>query len=141
MNDDNQQTGSDSADASAAGLFFTRDLFFGSKVTGTAAALGFRVEMEGDVSQGLSKLSGGDYRCIILDLAMPGLVPADVIGGLPAGNRPRLIAFGSHVNTVRLVEARVAGFDEVLPRSRFSAELPEILTRYCGDDIGPSKNM
>ena len=132
MNDSNKQTGTDSADVSAAGLIFTRDLFFGSKVTGTAAALGFRVDMEGDVSQGLSRVSDGNYRCIILDLAMPGLVPSDVIDRLPAENRPRVIAFGSHVDTVRLEEARGAGCDDVLPRSRFSADLPDILTRYCG---------
>jgi CheY-like chemotaxis protein len=139
MNDSSKQTGTDSADALAAGLMFTCDLFFGSKVTGTAAELGFRVDMEGDVSRGLSKLSDGNYRCIILDLAMPGLVPSDVMDRLPAENRPCVIAFGSHVNTVRLKQARGAGCDEVLPRSRFSAELPEILTRYCGDDVGPGK--
>ena len=37
---------------------------------------------------------------------------------------------GSHVDKVRLNQARAAGCDEVLPRSKFSAELPDLLLRY-----------
>ena len=33
------------------GLLVTRDLFFASKITGTAAELGFRVAVEGDAAQ------------------------------------------------------------------------------------------
>ena len=38
-----------------------------------------------------------------------------------------MIAFGSHVATDRLDEARTAGCDDVMPRSRFSGQLPDIL--------------
>ena len=41
-----------------------------------------------------------------------------------------MIAFGSHVNKARLDEARAAGCAEVLPRSKFSADLPALLRRY-----------
>jgi len=41
-----------------------------------------------------------------------------------------VIAFGSHVDKARLDEARAAGCDEVMPRSRFSSELPALLRRY-----------
>ena len=37
------------------GLLVTRDLFFASKITGTAAELGFRVAVEGDVAQAAQK--------------------------------------------------------------------------------------
>jgi hypothetical protein len=40
------------------------------------------------------------------------------------------IAFGSHVDKARLDEARAAGCDEVMPRSKFSGELPALLGRY-----------
>jgi CheY-like chemotaxis protein len=115
---------------------FSQDLFFGSKVTGTAGAMGLHVELEADIERGLSKLAGGGYRCVILDLAMPGLSPADVVAAVKsstATDRPRVIAFGAHVHTARLEEAREAGCDEVMPRSRFSAELTKILSQYCGD--------
>jgi CheY-like chemotaxis protein len=115
---------------------FSQDLFFGSKVTGTAGAMGLHVELEADVERGLSKLAGGGYRCVILDLAMPGLSPADVVAAVnnsTAKDRPRVIAFGAHVHTARLEESREAGCDDVMPRSRFSAELTKILSQYCGD--------
>ena len=40
------------------------------------------------------------------------------------------VAYGSHVDKDRLDAARAAGCDEVLPRSRFSSELPAWLRRY-----------
>jgi len=42
------------------------------------------------------------------------------------------VAYGSHVDKARLDAARAAGCDEVLPRSKFSAELPDLLRRYLG---------
>ena len=117
-------------------IMFSCDLFFGSKVTGTATAIGLHVELEANIERGLSKLEGGGYRCVILDLAMPGLSPADVIAAVnnsTAADKPHVIAFGSHVHTARLEESREAGCDDVMPRSRFSAELTEILSRNCGE--------
>ena len=40
------------------------------------------------------------------------------------------MAYGSHVDKARLDQARAAGCDEVLPRSKFSTELPDLLRRY-----------
>jgi hypothetical protein len=39
----------------------------------------------------------------------------------------RVIAFLSHVQTGLAEQAKTAGFDEVMPRSKFSMNLPEIL--------------
>jgi CheY-like chemotaxis protein len=122
-------TETSSTETKATALLISRDLFFSSKVTGTAAELGFRVAVEGNVAEAASKAAHSTFRCILLDLAMPGLKVADVVGALPQANRPTVIAFGSHVDTARLDEARQAGCDEVMPRSKFSATLPEILTR------------
>lgn len=118
------------ADETAAdGLSVGQDLFFSSKITGTAAALGFRVDSVADLSQAESKLAQGRYRCLFLDLAMPGLAVDEIMAALPADGRPIVVAFGSHVDTARLRAAREAGCDEVMPRSRFSATLPEIMQR------------
>jgi hypothetical protein len=39
----------------------------------------------------------------------------------------KVIGFLSHVQTSLAERAKSAGFDEVMPRSKFSANLPEIL--------------
>jgi CheY-like chemotaxis protein len=119
-----------SIDAKATALLVSQDLFFYSKITSTANELGFRVIVEGNVTEVVSKLATTACRCLILDLSTPGLRVADVTGALPQANRPTVIAFGSHVLAARLQEAREAGCDEVMARSKFSATLPEILTRY-----------
>jgi hypothetical protein len=40
---------------------------------------------------------------------------------------PELVAYGSHVDEASLARARAAGFDRVMPNSRFNRELPELL--------------
>jgi CheY-like chemotaxis protein len=111
------------------GLLICEDLFFSSKVTGTADALGLKVDVIENVDEVCAKLTESSYRCLILDLTMPGLNPAEVVSALPNENRPLVIAFGSHVMTARLQEARDAGCEEVMPKSQFSGSLPEILKR------------
>jgi len=113
-----------------AALLISQDLFFSSKVTSTANELGFHVVVEGNVVQAVLKVAALKCRCLIVDLATPGLKVADLISALPEANRPRVIAFGAHVLTARLQEAREAGCDDVMPRSKFSVTLPDILTRY-----------
>ena len=110
-------------------MLVTRDLFFASKITGTAAELGFRVAVEGNAAQAALKATDPVCRCLILDLTTPGLKVPDVLAALPAANRPLVIAFGPHVQAALLNEAREAGCDEVLPRSKFTATLVDILTR------------
>ena len=114
-------------------LMISRDLFFGSKVTGAAQAWGCRVELEGDVASALAKAGSEEFRCIILDLATAGLAVADLTASLPDATRPAVIAYGSHVNAARLQEAVEAGCDEVMPRSRFNSSLQQVLERYCRD--------
>lgn len=110
------------------GILLSRDLFFGSKVTGTAQALGLRVEMLGDVSQLREKVAAPGCRLVLFDLSFSEVSPAELMSGLAAGeNRPKVVAFGAHVQTSLLEAARDAGCDEVMPRSKFSATLPEIL--------------
>ena len=113
----------------STGLLISRDLFFTSKVTGTAAALGLSVQTVGDPNVAINRAVNGDCRVLFLDLADDSLDVAALLARLPRENRPVVIAFGSHVATARLESARVAGCDEVMPRSKFSATLPEILRR------------
>ena len=124
-----RNTMSNSPALSADALLLCRDLFFTSKVSGTASALGYRVETEETRERALAKAAAGNYRCLLLDLGWTDFPVAELIAALPAA-APPVIAFGAHVETARLEEARAAGCTEVLPRSKFSATLPDLLTRY-----------
>ena len=108
---------------------------FLSKVTGTARSLGVQVEAT-SLSLGLIKAATGGYACIFLDLGLQPFTVADLTRVLPEESPPPVIAFGSHVDTARLEEARQAGCREVVPRSYFNSHLPEILAKYLGGSSG-----
>ncbi len=115
--------------ASRVGLLISPDLFFTSKVTGTAQALGLRVDSVDDIATATSRLQAGDIGCILLDLAAQRVSVADLVVAMPDSARVPIIAFGSHVNVELLESARAAGA-EVMPRSQFSATLPNILSQH-----------
>src|SRR5689334_10263939 len=114
------------------GLLLTTNLLFSSMVTGTAAA-------NGKVVVVLDNLADAEVLCrdwpiafIIIDLSVTEPDIATIVARLRASAGPvPAIAFGSHVDKERLDEARAAGCDEVMPRSRFSGELPALLNRYA----------
>lgn len=114
-----------------AGLLLCRDLFFTSKVVGTAQMLGHRVVVVGGADLALAHLRAWSPRVVFVDLAAGDLVTSprllQYIEAAPPGTP--FVAFGSHVDTARLAEARAAGCDPVLPRSRFTAELPALIRR------------
>lgn len=112
------------------GILISRDLMFTSKVTGTAHQLGLRVAVVPDCAAAAARVADSPVRGVFVDLALPDQNLAQFIAALPSDRRPRVVAFGSHVATAQLQAARDAGCDEVLPRSRFSAELPDLLRRY-----------
>ena len=111
------------------GLLISPDLFFTSKVTGTAQALGLRVDSVDDIATAKSRLEAGDIGCVLLDLAAPRVSVAELLTAMPDSARVPIIAFGSHVNVELLESARAAGA-EVMPRSQFSATLPNILAQH-----------
>ena len=69
-----------------------------------------------------------------VDLAAGPLVAPESLASLQqaAGPETPFIAFGSHVDTRALADAKAAGCREVMPRSKFSAELPAIVRRWLG---------
>ncbi len=113
------------------GLLISPDLFFTSKVTGTAHALGLRVESIDDVTTAAARLSSGDVACVLFDLGAPRASITNLFAALPASARIPVIAFGSHVN-VELLEAAQAAGAEVMPRSQFASTLPDILKKHLG---------
>ncbi len=114
-------------------LLLSGDLFFTSKISGTAGALGIAMQVRAGIPEEIPGPAAGGYRLVIIDLAQAGLSPVDVMARLSESDRPRVVAYGPHVATGKLQAARDAGCDEVLPRSRFTAELAEILRRNISD--------
>jgi DNA-binding NarL/FixJ family response regulator len=120
-----------------AGLLLCRDLIFTSKITGTAKLLGFQVLTAGNSALTLAMIEQWKPRAVFIDLAAGDLVkPAALMAyKAAAGANTTFIAFGSHVDTSGLAAAADAGCDLVLPRSKFTAELPELIKRYLGTEV------
>jgi DNA-binding NarL/FixJ family response regulator len=115
-----------------SGLLLSRDLIFTSKVTGTASALGHRVVVAGNVALVSAMLAKWSPTVVFVDLAAGDLVsPAsiEVYRKIAPPGTP-FVAFGSHVDTQALADAAKAGCDPVMPRSRFTNELPALIRRY-----------
>jgi len=64
---------------------------------------------------------------------------ADPASFTVSGNRT--IGFGSHVDAEVLAEAVKLGFDEVLPRSRFFRQLPDILADLTSQPQPPTGSL
>jgi len=114
------------------GLLLSDDMLFTSRITGTARDLGLSMKVARSPEQ-LKTLAGEQNpRCIIVDLGNPGLSIADLTQHLrtSCSPKPRIVAYGSHVDTATLKGAREAGCDLVLPRSKFVEELPRALPEW-----------
>ncbi|MDZ4684154.1 MAG: hypothetical protein SH850_03640 [Planctomycetaceae bacterium] len=114
-------------------VLITRDVFFASKITGTAALLGLKTVTVSGSDQVAEVVTGSEISGLILDLGS-GVSPEQAMQSLPVESRERTIAFGAHVDTEALAAAAQAGFHTVLPRSRFSAELPQLLRGLSESD-------
>ena len=122
-----QKTDMNAEANSRAALLVSPDLLFAGKVQAAAGPLGLTVFSETNV-ECIGRVLAEHRVCIVLfDLNLSSPRLAEVLELLPADRRPLFVAYGPHVNTLRLEEARTAGCDRVLPRSRFAVELPELL--------------
>lgn len=115
-----------------SGLLLSDDLMFASRITGTARSLGLTIKAARSVEL-LENLARQETpRCVIVDLANPGLSLTALIQHLneTCSPTPRIVAYGSHVDAAGLKAARDAGCDVVLPRSAFVEQLPVKLTEW-----------
>lgn len=114
-----------------AGLLLSDDLLFASRITGEARALGLSVKSARSLEQLLEWTRHESPSCLLLDLAFPGLDLSALFARLRESTEPpRVVAYGSHVDTESLRAARIAGCDPVLPRSKFVEELPRALPKW-----------
>jgi DNA-binding NarL/FixJ family response regulator len=107
---------------------------FTSRITGTARDLGLAVRPARSADVLLDLARKQPPRCVLIDLANPGLILTDLLRqlGEVCPVMPRVVAYGSHVDTATLKAARAAGCDPVLPRSRFVEDLPRELPHWFG---------
>jgi hypothetical protein len=115
-----------------AGLLLCRDLIFTTKVTGTAQALGYHIQVAGDARSAQSVIESLCPRVIFIDLTAGELVSLQALSDYfkLAGPDVWFVAFGPHVEEEALATAKAAGCQVVLPRSKFAGDLPRLMQWY-----------
>ena len=106
------------------------DMFFVSKIRAVAEAEGIETSFPRSREALLEKAREGKPQLILVDLHNQKVDPVTLAKELKADERLRevpLVGFFSHVQTELRRNALDAGFDQVLPRSAFVRDLPEIL--------------
>ena len=98
-------------------LLFSSDLMLISSAGGAAAALGFRFRSVSSLEDLVAKATPATVLCI--DLAYSPVDPMMISAQLPTLTARSGIAFGPHVHTARLDQAREAGFAKVMSRGQF----------------------
>lgn len=103
------------------------DLLFSSKISGTADLLNVETVVVPDAASAKEYIDE-QTMLVLADLASPP-ISAEQLHTLRQilPRDGRLVAYGSHVDTARLQEAKQAGCDLVLPRSEFVNRLPAML--------------
>ena len=117
---------------------FIDDLFFLAKINETARKLNLKVDFvktDKEVFEAV-EASGEKPSLIIIDLNNLGVKPLTLIPRLKKElkKETNIIGFVSHVQGDLKMKAQEAGCDMVLPRSAFSANLPQLLRRHAASD-------
>ena len=108
-------------------LFVSDDLLFWARVSALARSRGRDARRIGDEASLAQALSEGGVSRVIFDLGSRSVDPLAWATRLKAlAPAPELIAFGPHVDETALFAARSAGFDHVLPNSRFHRDLASL---------------
>ena len=102
-------------------IALVKDLMFASRIRG--AAEDARTVMSADA---LEEAVGPGTRLVLVDLQVPD-APHAIRRLTESEHSPKVVAFGSHVDTQALAAARAAGADTVMPRSEFVRELGRLI--------------
>ena len=106
------------------------DLMFMSKIRSAAGAIGLDVRFAKSSAHALADVRAQQPALVIVDLDNPRTDPIATIAAIKqdaaVAGVPTL-GFVSHVHADLVEAARRAGADQVLARSAFAAQLPEIL--------------
>jgi CheY-like chemotaxis protein len=111
------------------------DLMFKVKIVETAKQVGARVATASTAADALARARAERPALIILDLHSTACAPLEVLKSLKADPDLKAIptlGYFSHVEEEVGRRAQAAGCDQVLPRSAFSARLPDLLRPHAG---------
>jgi len=110
-------------------LFVSDDVMFWARVVAEARTLSREVaRIDGETAMEEAFKAGGVAR-VIADLGSRSVnVLSWASRWKAAPSAPELVAFGSHVDEPALAAASAAGFDRVMPNSRFHRSLAELLS-------------
>lgn len=106
------------------------DLFFASKIRGTAEQIGTHVQFVRSIPAAIEKARDEAPALVIVDLNASccdaielarALKGDEMLAGVP------LLGFFSHIQTELQQAAVAAGYDRVMPRSAFTKNLGDIL--------------
>ncbi len=107
------------------------DLFFASKIRGTAEQVGSKVVFARTADALLESARSDLPSLIIVDLHSQKVDPIGLATNLKSDEQlrsVRLVGFFSHVEVELQKSAMTAGFDRVLPRSAFVRDLVGLLS-------------
>lgn len=113
------------------------DLIFGTKIGSTAGSIGIDVAKLSGLQGLVEALDRTSPALLIVDLNSANDAMAVIEAGKQHASKPFVLAYVSHVDTGLAAQAEECGADEVMPRSRFSQTLPELLARYCHAEASP----
>jgi PleD family two-component response regulator len=108
------------------------DLLFSVKISTAAKSLNADVYFERSADRVVATVRGKRPSLVIFDLNSARMRPVELIAALKADPELagiRTLGYVSHVDTTTIEAAKAAGIDEVMARSGFTAQLPEILRR------------
>ncbi|MFL6228999.1 MAG: response regulator [Pyrinomonadaceae bacterium] len=111
------------------------DIFFLSKIRGTAESLGVEFDSARTVEAAIEKSRANRPDVVIADLHSQRCDPFALARDLKDDPELRdvpLIGFFSHVQTELRDRALASGFDRVLARSAFSSQLVNMLGELAG---------
>jgi hypothetical protein len=120
------------AEAGSQGLLLSRDLIFTTKINATAAGLGYRIRVARDAMGAESLIAEQRPQVVLIDLTAGDLCSESALRAYRklAGPEVWFVAFGPHVDGDALAAAKAAGCQIAMTRSKFTAELPELMHQY-----------
>ncbi len=112
-----------------------RDFIFAAKIRSTAEAVGTAVLIVDSVPALRTALTANPIQLLIVDMSMTSHDSILSISVAKAHSpKPKILAFVAHVQQELMQMAKQGGADTVMPRSKFSVDLPALLGEYAQSD-------
>ena len=109
-------------------LGLIKDLMFRSKIDAAAEALGVEVAYVSVLELLPQRCADIKPSVVVIDLSEKAFAPVPTMMALrTCAPGAKVIGFASHVDLKALASAREAGFERVLSRQEFAAQIPSLL--------------